>query len=623
VLVAHHDSVPASPGYSDDGLGLATVLETARLLASSSDRRCDVVILFTDGEEAGSWGARAFLEEHPLGASIGFVLNVDARGTAGPSLLFETSGDAATPLALASAAGARPITSSLFSIVYERLPNGTDFTVFRDRGLLGLNFASVSAPWNYHSTRDDAASFSNASLQDHGNAVSLVARRFVDSGTTVTPGKRVFFSVLRLGIVGWPAGVSVWLALLAALGVVGATWRSRADVRMARIALASFVPVVAALGAFGVGLVIMRVAVGQAVAPSTLGVFVAFGVASAIAAAKVASRWCVPLELSLGAGCAFATLAVASSVLAAGTSYLFVVPALATSAVALLAAMRPGLRDAWWPALLPIASCALVWLPLPPLFFDALGPEMLALCAALSAIAAQPVASTFVVPFTRPAVAGAALMLGALTVIASRGTVGYPLEETASCGLEQDAERGDASVIVYANPGTARAMAGTGPLTPERIAVAPWRPSKKGFAKSVPRVDSAGPTFTMLDVKEGPTGRVVRARITTSPGARLFRLLSRGDAIQSARWEGGKESTPTAEGDGYWREVSYAGAGAGGVVVELALAPGSMPELVLEEESTDLPIVLADVARARPAGVRAVQSGDVFRVHRSVSLKSP
>ncbi len=89
LATAHYDSVPAGPGTSDDGAGAAVVVELARIFATRQTRN-DVIFLVTDGEETGLRGATAFAEHHPLMARVGVVVNVEARGASGPSLMFET-----------------------------------------------------------------------------------------------------------------------------------------------------------------------------------------------------------------------------------------------------------------------------------------------------------------------------------------------------------------------------------------------------------------------------------------------------------------------------------------------------------------------------------------------------
>src|SRR5690606_41038472 len=56
-----HDALP----ICDDLAGVAAILEAARALLAGAPTANPVVLLFTDGEEAGLLGARAFLG-HPL-----------------------------------------------------------------------------------------------------------------------------------------------------------------------------------------------------------------------------------------------------------------------------------------------------------------------------------------------------------------------------------------------------------------------------------------------------------------------------------------------------------------------------------------------------------------------------
>ena len=122
LVAAHYDSVGAGPGASDDGVGVAVVLEVARALRETQPRNT-IVFLLTDGEELGLHGARAFMST-PMASRVKVVLNVDNRGTGGPSLMFETSGPTSALAPLMGAAG-KPVTSSLFGGIYELLPNDT------------------------------------------------------------------------------------------------------------------------------------------------------------------------------------------------------------------------------------------------------------------------------------------------------------------------------------------------------------------------------------------------------------------------------------------------------------------------------------------------------------------
>ena len=68
LLNAHYDSVPVGPGASDDGIGVATLLEAASILKDRPLRR-PIILLFNEGEELGLIGARAFLAD-PLSRNV-------------------------------------------------------------------------------------------------------------------------------------------------------------------------------------------------------------------------------------------------------------------------------------------------------------------------------------------------------------------------------------------------------------------------------------------------------------------------------------------------------------------------------------------------------------------------
>jgi acetylornithine deacetylase/succinyl-diaminopimelate desuccinylase-like protein len=59
LLMAHYDSVATGPGASDNGSGVATLLETLRALRGGPSLRNDVIFAFTDGEEDGGLGSQA------------------------------------------------------------------------------------------------------------------------------------------------------------------------------------------------------------------------------------------------------------------------------------------------------------------------------------------------------------------------------------------------------------------------------------------------------------------------------------------------------------------------------------------------------------------------------------
>ena len=131
LCMAHYDSVFAGPGIGDDLAGVAAWLEVARALASGPAPERDVILLFEDGEEQGLLGAELFAEHHPLSARVGAVVNLEGRGNAGPSRMFETGPRNRWAVESFAGESRAPSASSASVEVYRRMPNDTDYTVWR------------------------------------------------------------------------------------------------------------------------------------------------------------------------------------------------------------------------------------------------------------------------------------------------------------------------------------------------------------------------------------------------------------------------------------------------------------------------------------------------------------
>ena len=136
LLMAHYDSAVNSLGAADDGAGVGTLLETIRALKSGSPLKNDTIFLFTDGEEAGLLGAIAFVKEHPWAKDVGLVLNFEARGSSGPSFMFETSDDNGWLISEFAEGCPYPVSTSILYDIYRVLSNDTDLTPLRRRAWL-------------------------------------------------------------------------------------------------------------------------------------------------------------------------------------------------------------------------------------------------------------------------------------------------------------------------------------------------------------------------------------------------------------------------------------------------------------------------------------------------------
>jgi hypothetical protein len=181
VLTAHYDSVDASPGFGDDGIGMAVWLEVAHLLKQETPQK-PVVFLLTDGEETGLLGAQAFVDNREsYGFDVGRIINLEARGVRGPAMMFETGHPNANVVGDWAKSGARPFSNSMMTAVYELLPNSTDLTVFLRAGMNGVNIAISDGLDFYHTTRDDLAMLDRASVQHMGDQALGATRAMLAS----------------------------------------------------------------------------------------------------------------------------------------------------------------------------------------------------------------------------------------------------------------------------------------------------------------------------------------------------------------------------------------------------------------------------------------------------------
>ena len=355
VMMAHYDSVPAGPGASDDESGVATVLETTRALKAAGSKSIHPVIaLITDGEEAGLLGANAFLQNATLKARVGVVVNVEARGTKGPSLLFQTSPGDGRLIDLYAAHVPVYGTSSLYAEIYKFLPNDTDLTLFIHDGFPSFNFAFADNVRYYHSPFDLRRNLNQATLQMHGeNLLGVVTGLEQADYAALKGGNDVYLTVLGKFLPRIPASFALPLAVIVFLMLAIAAWLARSEGAGWKPTLAAAaMPLVLLVGCGLLGWLVSFVA--QAISgvpdpsyahPTALRIALAFAV------------WAIALDVSRmtsvhGAAASgwlwIAGLGVVTAALLPGLSPYFVFPA-AVAAVLLLATARaPGGWSGLW-----------------------------------------------------------------------------------------------------------------------------------------------------------------------------------------------------------------------------------------------------------------------------------
>lgn len=627
-LVAHYDSVPTGPGANDDGAAVAALLETARALKAGAPLKNDVILLFTDAEEAGLLGAQAFTAEHPWARDIGVLFNFEARGGGGASIMFETSADNGWLIDEYAGAATHPIASSLFYEIYKLLPNDTDLTVFRRAGLAGLNFAYLENFDRYHTAADNAGNVSPDTLQHHGDNSLSMARRFgaLDIGQTRAPNA-VYFNPLGATLVHYPGWLVLPLSLLLLavfvfVAVVGFRRRVLKPGRLALGFLAVLLGVVAtavtATAALKLADLLQR---GEEFAPwgepYNAKLYAAGFACLTCAVVWALGNWFLRragvYNLALGGLLLWLLLALAVALLMPGASYLFLWPLLFALVGLALLLTRPGLNPAG--RLLVLTLCALpVVLLFPPLLymlFVALTYKAAALILPLLALALGLLWPQFAYLSGRrrwllPAVA---LGAGAAFIAAGVLTAGYdgnhPKVNSVFYGLNADTGR-----AVWASPDaqpdewTGQFFAAAGPRAP--LPEFAFNAPISFHQAEAPNAPLPPPAVSVLDDRTSDGVRTLRLRLASPRGAQNFTLLpeSQDFVLVGATLDG--KAIPLAGPAGAqsardpWR-IQYFGFPPEGAELTLSFRSSQPLRVRATDRSYGLPQLPGTAVRPRPA----------------------
>ncbi len=219
MLTSHYDSVPAGPAAADDGAAVVAMLEVARIIKDSPALKNDILFLITDGEEGGLRGAKAFFDQHSLMKDVKLVINLESRGVSGPSNMFETSDNNLALIQKFANTNSYPIANSLSYEIYSRLPNDTDYSIYKPSGVMGLNFAFTGDVALYHSQWDNIENLSKASLQHHGENMLGAVKAFgnIDLASLKSTTNATYIDVFGKFILHWPANFNLPISLLTLL----------------------------------------------------------------------------------------------------------------------------------------------------------------------------------------------------------------------------------------------------------------------------------------------------------------------------------------------------------------------------------------------------------------------
>jgi hypothetical protein len=645
LLVAHYDSVPVAAGAADDGGGVVTLLETARALAAGPRPRNDVIFLFTDGEERGLLGARAFLRGDPWAYGVGVVLNFDSPGSSSPVLMYETSPGNGRLVREFLAGAPHPSTSSLMYEVSRRLPIESDFRPFVAAGVPGMSFGALDGPALDHTAYDSLRSFHATSLQHEGDTALALAQRFGDLDLwDLHRDDVVYFDVVGgLAVVYGGGLVLPFVALTAALFALAVAVAARRRLLSLR-GLGLGVPATATV--LGVALLVMALAWGMyrtayeqrtwSEAGVVISDFYRLGLVLLAAAVTVAAyqlllRRLRPWDLAVAALFWWLAAAVAVAVIVPGASYLLTWP-LAGASLGLLGAALFGER-----ALHSVAGVAVTLAGAAPgVVLMSSATHLLLMSAGLkqvlTVVAVWLVAGLLVIPLEVArrgfrlwlplALAGA----GIIVLMAVGSTVAFDTEHPRFTSIYY---RVDESGVARWQT-VDRIDDWTGQFLQEELrrpfqdAYFPQMGVRATIVGAAPQVRLAPPVIEVL--RDTATGdrRTVRLRLRSSRGAPVVSLLvhsvvggltARVDGLALQGWD-----TTILDGSTVRWWFDYYAPAPGGVVVTLRFAAGPAVLLRAVDFSYGIPPQLAGLYDGRPPGMLPGRIGDGTLVEQTLRL---
>lgn len=230
MFMGHFDSVPMGQGASDDGVACATMLEAIdyylNKMKNGYTLTNDLVFCFVNGEEFNLYGSYAFMNEFvgfdDVVKRIRFGTNLESRGTDGTLIMFETAKNNYNTVKLFSEINESVFTCSIATMVYDSMPNGTDFSNFKE-AYQGLNFANISGGENYHTQNDKPENVGEVYLSQQAQVVDALIDKLGSyelSKLYEAKESALFFSYLNIATVVYDHTASVVLAILLALMLV-------------------------------------------------------------------------------------------------------------------------------------------------------------------------------------------------------------------------------------------------------------------------------------------------------------------------------------------------------------------------------------------------------------------
>ena len=230
MFMGHFDSVPMGQGSSDDGVACSVMLEAIRYytekISNGYTLSNDLVFCFVNGEEYDMFGSRAFMNEFKgfdnIVDRIRFGVNLESRGTSGTVIMFETGKNNYNTVKLFSEVNKSIFTCSIATMIYDMMPNYTDFTNFKEV-YQGVNMANIGGGENYHTQNDNPEKAGKVYISQQAQIVDGLISRLSDYDLEKlydADESAIFFSYLNVTTVIYNHTIVIVLAVLAIIFLI-------------------------------------------------------------------------------------------------------------------------------------------------------------------------------------------------------------------------------------------------------------------------------------------------------------------------------------------------------------------------------------------------------------------
>jgi hypothetical protein len=516
--------------------------------------------------------------------------------------------------------------------------------VFKGAGYQGLNFAYFGDVARYHTPLDDFSNVSLASLQHHGeNALPTIVALGNADLSNLPPQESVFFDLFGRWVVRWPALRSLVFALcITLLLFMQFVWMIQRKLLVPAMFFWGLIAWIVTMTATGVLALmtawLMHLAgatpVNWIAHPMALEMtFWALAILVVITSSILFEGRAGFLGMWSGVWTWWALLAVVTSLLALGVSYVFLVPLGITTIVVLpfaLARNRP-VSTLIWLSIVSVAAAAVVGFGPVNLLYAGLGNRGLVLIALTVGLLLTPLAPLFgdlrnASCLYRLAFVGIPVVLTGMAAFAATVAPAYSAKTPERVNIEywQDADSGKAQWIVQPDSGRLlAAMRPAGKFQRADQGALPWD-SRTAYVMSAPALDMPAPTFTLLDSALVNGRRTYHALLRSERAAPFAAVLFPPDSdVESFEMEGlpvETQSYRVRRAFNGWTAYSCSAIPGSGVEISFSVPLGKNIEVSAADETYGLPSQGGFLLNARPLTATPSQDGDVTIISRRIEL---